>query len=365
MPYVIIEDFSGGLDSRRLSVAASPGTLMELVNAHITRGGEIEKRKAFVSTYDLPSGTKGLASVKSDIYVFGSDVEPAGLPSGVKYQRLQAPGGPDLTKVLSWDTYAGKLYVSAEFSDGTVHHFYDEDRIVNWFDGVSRGSLTVNFTDTKAGSESTVDIPKFEIGSEELQVQVFLTDPDGESKLELTDSFTVDGAGGATDADYRDLTAFYINQKTSTTNVSAADISGPGLRLTYDDKYTDRKDWRVSFDVTVTGELQASVSAEAQGSSTCSSDGGDCTVIFDLECTATGGTTPYTFAWTIVDDGGGDSVSLSSSSGSTTQLSITNSVSASCEIIEVTVKCEVTDDAGTVVSDTETVSSSHCNSSVS
>lgn len=360
MPYVIIEDFSGGLDSRRLSVAASPGTLMELVNAHITRGGEIEKRKAFVSTYDLPSGTKGLASVKSDIYVFGSDAEPAGLPSGVKYQRLQAPGGPDLTKVLSWDTYAGKLYVSAEFSDGTVHHFYDEDRIVNWFDGVSRGSLTVNFTDTKAGSESTVDIPKFEIGSEELQVQVFLTDPDGESKIELTDSFTVDGTGGATDADYRDLTVFFINQKTSTTGVSAADISGPGLRLTYDDKYTDRKDWRVSFDVTVTGELESYISSEVQGSSTCSSDSGSCTVRYDLTCTADGGTSPYTFAWTIVDDGGGDDVSLTSASGSGTQLSITNAVSGSCEQVGVKVKCEVTDDAGDVVSSTATLASAHC-----
>ena len=44
MAYVLIEDFRGGLDARRSDVTATPGTLITLKNAHITRGGEIEKR---------------------------------------------------------------------------------------------------------------------------------------------------------------------------------------------------------------------------------------------------------------------------------------------------------------------------------
>ena len=47
MPYILVEDFRGGLDTRRMNVTATPGTLVTLENAHITRGGEIEKRPAF------------------------------------------------------------------------------------------------------------------------------------------------------------------------------------------------------------------------------------------------------------------------------------------------------------------------------
>ena len=48
MPYIVVENFKGGIDGRRMDVTATPGTLTELKNAHITRGGEIEKRPAFV-----------------------------------------------------------------------------------------------------------------------------------------------------------------------------------------------------------------------------------------------------------------------------------------------------------------------------
>ena len=62
MPYIIIEDFRGGLDKRRMDVHAPPGSLIELTNAHITRGGEIEKRPAFIEVCDFPAGTIGLVS---------------------------------------------------------------------------------------------------------------------------------------------------------------------------------------------------------------------------------------------------------------------------------------------------------------
>ena len=73
MPYILVDDFRGGLDTRRLDVTANPGTLVTLKNAHITRGGEIEKRQAFVSLATLPTNTFGLAAAGGQIYVFGSD----------------------------------------------------------------------------------------------------------------------------------------------------------------------------------------------------------------------------------------------------------------------------------------------------
>ena len=48
MPYILVEDFRGGLDARRTNVTAPPGSLVTLTNAHITRGCELEKRPAFV-----------------------------------------------------------------------------------------------------------------------------------------------------------------------------------------------------------------------------------------------------------------------------------------------------------------------------
>ena len=91
MPYVLVEDFRGGLDSRRTNVTSVPGSLVQLTNAHITRGGEIEKRRAFVKLADLPSDTLGLAAAGGQIYTFT-------LRQGVEFHDGQA-----------WNCAAAKL----------------------------------------------------------------------------------------------------------------------------------------------------------------------------------------------------------------------------------------------------------------
>ena len=70
--YLLIENFNSGLDSRRMALTSKPGTLQELENAHITRGGEIEKRKAFDPIAYLPPGTFGLHTANGALWVFGS-----------------------------------------------------------------------------------------------------------------------------------------------------------------------------------------------------------------------------------------------------------------------------------------------------
>lgn len=70
--YLLIENFNSGLDSRRMALTSRPGTLQRLENAHITRGGEIEKRKAFDAIASLPNGTFGLHSANGALWVFGS-----------------------------------------------------------------------------------------------------------------------------------------------------------------------------------------------------------------------------------------------------------------------------------------------------
>lgn len=48
MPTFGVNNFSKGLDTKRHIISSEAGELQDLVNAHVNRGGEIEKRRAFV-----------------------------------------------------------------------------------------------------------------------------------------------------------------------------------------------------------------------------------------------------------------------------------------------------------------------------
>ena len=157
MPYILVEDFRGGLDSRRTNVTSVPGSLVTLTNAHINRGGEIEKRKAFVKIADLPSNTYGLAAAGGQIYTFGSDAASSvtfasGTPSNVKYVQIDHPTTGNITEVLGVDFFNGYPYISAQYDDGIIYHYWEgqtgssgtpANRILDWFDGRARSSVTI------------------------------------------------------------------------------------------------------------------------------------------------------------------------------------------------------------------------------
>lgn len=128
MPYAVIADFKGGLNQTRLPTTAPPGTLRELRNAHINRGGEIEKRKAFVAWRTLPSGTVGAAELNGVLHVFGT---PPGLPvpAPIVYQRLVPSDGSNVTRILDVKAFSGALYVLALCSNGQVRHFYNGTQV--------------------------------------------------------------------------------------------------------------------------------------------------------------------------------------------------------------------------------------------
>lgn len=137
MAYIHITSFKEGLDSRRAPLTTTQGSMLTAENGHITRGGEFEKRKAFVLTYDLPDGTFGMHSTSSHIYVFGS-ADPStflsAVPNGVTYQRLVPPSGQTMVEVISVDAFNGLPYVVAKYDDGNVYHFYNGQRVVAWDD---------------------------------------------------------------------------------------------------------------------------------------------------------------------------------------------------------------------------------------
>ena len=128
MPYVMIQDFAGGLDLRKSAVTTQPGSLRELTNASINAGGEIEKRKTLTSVATLPAGTKGLGFIDGKATVFGTAAAPA-MAAYTQYKQLTVTDGVTITRVLASVPYADKLYVVARMSDGTLRHFFDGTEI--------------------------------------------------------------------------------------------------------------------------------------------------------------------------------------------------------------------------------------------
>lgn len=145
MAFLYVENFEAGLDTRKTAFTAPPGSLRVLRNAHITRGKEIERRKAFAPFADLPADTHGLHSVQDQLFTFGSVVEPAGMPPTVTYQRLQSVSGGAMTRLVSAENFQGKIYAIAEYATGEVHHFYDGVRVADWetLAGDIAGRMTV------------------------------------------------------------------------------------------------------------------------------------------------------------------------------------------------------------------------------
>jgi hypothetical protein len=145
MPYLIGHDFRVGVDRRRRRIAGQPGSMWECVNAHLTRGGDIEKRKKYVPKWTVSGNTFGLRTVTGVGYVFGSDpLAAVTVSSGVTYQQLVSPSplSPAMTALNDVAMFNGKLYTVATFDDGNTHHFYDGVWVSSWDDGVVRSYTT-------------------------------------------------------------------------------------------------------------------------------------------------------------------------------------------------------------------------------
>lgn len=152
-----VREFTGGLDTRRLFEASASNILIRARNAHISRGGEIERRYSFVPEYTLPAGTVGLAQDAIGLVVFGHTETPAGIPPGVTYQRLVHPTDDTIpiARILSFDLYRGKVYAVAEFADGLRQHYFDGQRVTDWFDGRASASFRIVSGEDVPGSPAT------------------------------------------------------------------------------------------------------------------------------------------------------------------------------------------------------------------
>jgi hypothetical protein len=122
LTYQLIDNFAAGLDTRKSPLTSPAGTLTRLINAVVTPGGEISKRRAFVNIATV-SGSFGLAATAANLYVFGKNVIPA-LPSwsvpGVGLKGMKVPN-PDATlQQMDYDIYDGRVYLACRTGGATV-----------------------------------------------------------------------------------------------------------------------------------------------------------------------------------------------------------------------------------------------------
>ena len=123
MAYMVIEDFSLGMDLRRSVVTASIKSCRLIRNGFVNSGGEIEKRKAIWqdTSIDL-SGTYGLAGYAGQSWVFGPGARPASLHPGIGYQQLV---GAEFGRFSDVDVFNSQFYVVVEKASGGYQHFYN------------------------------------------------------------------------------------------------------------------------------------------------------------------------------------------------------------------------------------------------
>jgi hypothetical protein len=142
MTAVPISQWKYGLDTRRSQLTSVPGTLLEIDNAHINQGAEVEKRKAFVKTL-MPPQTFGAQPTPTTIYVFGSS-SGIGVPNGFTYQQLQAPSGAPMTGVIASTLFGNIPFVVASFSDGNTYAFYNGVLVSDFISGLASVQFNTN-----------------------------------------------------------------------------------------------------------------------------------------------------------------------------------------------------------------------------
>jgi hypothetical protein len=126
MPYFHIQDFSQGLDTRKTPGNLPVGSLRYANNVHITRGGEVQKRKAFVPYATLPAGSVGLTSNRDNLVVFGNGVQTPG--NNILWVNVN--GLPDtMMDAARWSI---GLFATIAMKDGTRRMMLNGVEVPTW-----------------------------------------------------------------------------------------------------------------------------------------------------------------------------------------------------------------------------------------
>jgi len=121
----------GGITRLRDKGGASPNTLFELTNGHVTIARTIESRPGTVRHAELPDESRGLGVHEGQLTTYCHRMVP--VPAGYRLEVIGHPTQADLPlRTIHFDGPAmGFPYVVAEYANGDVFHFWLE-RFVPW-----------------------------------------------------------------------------------------------------------------------------------------------------------------------------------------------------------------------------------------
>lgn len=143
MSYVVVDNFSGGLDDRKHRLTAADGTLVRLNNAHLTAGGEIEKRKRFYPLYTFPYTDYcigGKAGMGDKVWLYGNNPAPPNLPWIFQWVDVTSPlpiSHGRAVRLVSVEHWGNTPLALVEYSKGTRILWYGAtpiqlDNAANW-----------------------------------------------------------------------------------------------------------------------------------------------------------------------------------------------------------------------------------------
>ncbi|MCW0413480.1 hypothetical protein NG831_06545 [Xanthomonas sacchari] len=116
-----------GITRLRDKGGASPDSLYDLLNGYVTAARTIKARGGTRIDYQLPSGlTKGLVYFRGQFVVFASDPLAVGA-SGYTVEILKHPDSQSAASLVDIHfamPFLGYLYVVAEWSDGSIYHYW-------------------------------------------------------------------------------------------------------------------------------------------------------------------------------------------------------------------------------------------------
>lgn len=124
MQPIPLTQLTQGINRLRVKGGANPQSLYDLVNAYITNEGTIQQREGTANVATLDSTSRGLFSFKDVLNVCATSL--ISVPSGFAVNVLINPANPSETLETIWfaQPFMGFPYIVAEFSDGSVYHYW-------------------------------------------------------------------------------------------------------------------------------------------------------------------------------------------------------------------------------------------------
>ena len=129
MAQITFNRFDLGIDLRKGASVSDANRLRAMSNAYVTTGLATKKRPGLKHVATLPSGTVGLAGALGKLQVFSTAA--VSVDTSLFQDNVIAYSGKTLKDVPFCEVFNGYLYTVAEYTDGTVRHFYNNSVITD------------------------------------------------------------------------------------------------------------------------------------------------------------------------------------------------------------------------------------------